>query len=160
MAAYILKFFVSFFKVALAIVSIVVPILAVSDFNDPWPQSNQTRIEFESEFVFVPIGGSWRNGKRLAQTALLIPRSTSAPKFLSIRNSESGVDVHTDHFRYWLAVICISAGWYFFLSFAYRRLIGSELSHLNSSLHVNNKSILFNRKVNAGYELPVLTNSA
>lgn len=124
MATAIWKFFVAIIKVGLVIASIVAPIVAILDIRDPWPESGQARIEFETDYFFVPIGGSWRGDSRLAQSALLVPKSFSAPMFVSIRTSDSGVDVQSDHFRFWLVVVYIAAGWYVLLSFTLSRLLG------------------------------------
>lgn len=126
MTASLWKFFVSLFKIGLAVVSIISPILAVWDTHDPWPESNQARIEFEANYFFVPVGGSWRDGTRLAQTALLVPRSASLPMSVSIRSSDNDVDVYTDHFGFWVISLFLITGWYLVFSRTRRWLIGKD----------------------------------
>jgi hypothetical protein len=124
MVASLWKVFVSFFKITLAFVSIISPIFAVWDTNDPWPESNQARVEFEVDYFFVPVGGSWRGGTRLAQTALLVPRSLSLPMSVSIQSSNNDVAIHTNHSGFWIILLCLMAGWYLVFSYAHRWLIG------------------------------------
>jgi hypothetical protein len=99
--------------------------LAALDSSDPWPVSNQVRSELETDYFFVPVGGSWSDGTRLAQTALLIPRSPAAPTSVFIQTSESGIDVRMDQFGFWIIVLSLVAGWYLVFSYSRRWLLGS-----------------------------------
>ena len=118
------KAIVSFFKIGLAVVSIVTPVLAVWDIRDPWPASDSVRIDFETDYVFVPIGGSWRGGNRLAQSALLVPRSASPPMAVSIRLSENGTEVQIDYLDFWFILLYVGIGWYLVFTYVRRWLVG------------------------------------
>ncbi|MGB5629979.1 MAG: hypothetical protein WBM57_11465 [Woeseiaceae bacterium] len=122
----------SIFKIGLAVVAIGTPVLALWDTNDPWPVSNEARIALEKEYAFVPVGGSWRGGERLAQTALLFPKTISAPKFVAIRSSDSEVTVQTDQLGFWLTLLYLVAGWYLAYSYARKLLLGEDVPQAES----------------------------
>ena len=122
----------SIFKIGLAVVAIWTPILALWDTNDSWSISDEARIAFEKDYLFVSVGGSWSGGERLAQTALLFPRTTNAPKFVAIRSSDSKVTVHTDQHGFWLTLLYLGAGWYFAFSYARNWLLGKNVPQTES----------------------------
>ena len=116
----------AFFRIGLAFVAIWTTVLAVWDTTDPWPISNEAKLAYENDYFFVPIGGSWRGGQRLAQTALLFPNTVNSPKFISIRRSNDGLTIHLDQHRFWLGLLYIGAGWYFVFWYARRWVVGKE----------------------------------
>jgi hypothetical protein len=123
MRSKIVKSVVTFIKVVIAIVSLLAPIIFVNDVYRPWHVANDLRTAYSADYFFVPVGGSWRNGERKSQTALLVPRNVTAPMSVSISGNHEDPIVEEDRFSFWIIITVLIYGWFMLFRYVQRRLL-------------------------------------